>query len=237
MCALALDFFMFIPCWNSVSNHNRQIIASNANVHTHTFCLAGDYAPNLTERRIHSAAARSANALEGDAKTPTPLQGCNESLHPNYFQGLPLNSIALRQMGGAKHPFHRTLYPMVCFRAEGVVNHDTLVCGVVSLEIGPTLEMGWQYTIPSDNMSFLKRAFQSGIPLPGTIAIVCYALQGALKVRIPLLCEGVPKQDTHDSNWYVAKCDVPPMEQNVPPHCCSKQGDAPKQGIPFAYYL
>lgn len=63
--------------------------------------------------------------------------------------------------------------------------------------------MWWKNTTLSvqfDNMSFLKRAFQSGIPLPGTIAIVCYSLQGVLKVRIPLLCEGVLKQGAHDSN-------------------------------------
>ena len=39
-------FYMFIPCWDSVSNHNRQIVASSASVHTHSpFGLAGDYAP------------------------------------------------------------------------------------------------------------------------------------------------------------------------------------------------
>lgn len=74
---------------------------------------------------------------------------------------------------------------MACFRTEGVVNHDILVCGVVRLEIGATLEMGWQYTIPSDNMRFLKGAFQSGIPLPGTIAIVCYSLQRGAKTPHP----------------------------------------------------
>lgn len=79
---------------------------------------------------------------------------------------------------------------MVSFRAEGVVKRDTIVCGVVRLEIGPTLEMGWQYTIPSDNINFLKRVFQSGIPLPGTIAIVCYSLQGVLKLRIPFVLWG-----------------------------------------------
>lgn len=58
-------------------------VASNASVHTHApFPLVGDYAPNPTEHRTHFGAACSANTFEGYAKTPPPLQGCDESLHP-----------------------------------------------------------------------------------------------------------------------------------------------------------
>ena len=55
---------MLVPYLDSVSNHNRQITASNASVNTHSpFLLVGDYAPNPTERRIHSAAAYFTNSL------------------------------------------------------------------------------------------------------------------------------------------------------------------------------
>ena len=88
MCLGSRFFCMLLPYWDSVPNHNRQTAASNASVNTHSpFLLVGYYAPNPTERRIHSAAARSANAFEVYAKMPTPLQGCNESLHPDYLKG------------------------------------------------------------------------------------------------------------------------------------------------------
>ena len=45
-------------------------------IHTRLFCLLRAMPP--TERRIHSAAARSANAFEGYTKTPPPLQGYSE---------------------------------------------------------------------------------------------------------------------------------------------------------------
>ena len=59
-------FYILVPDWNLVSNYNRQTAASNASVNTHSpFLLVGDYTPNPAERRIHSAAARSANAFFG----------------------------------------------------------------------------------------------------------------------------------------------------------------------------
>ena len=88
MCLGPLVFCMLMPYWDSAPNHNRQIVASNANVNTHLlFLLLGTNAPNPIEHRIHSMAARSANAFEGYAKTPPPLQGCNESLHHDYLKG------------------------------------------------------------------------------------------------------------------------------------------------------
>ena len=66
-------------------------------------------------------------------------------------------------------------------------------------------------------MSFLKRAFQSGIPLPRTIAVVCYSLQRVLKLRIPFVLWG-PKV-----NWYVTKCDVPPWNKMFLRHHCAKR--------------
>ena len=71
MCLGPRVFYILVPDWDSAPNHNRQTAASNASVNTHSpFLLVGDYAPNPAERRIHSAAARSANAFLEGTKTP-----------------------------------------------------------------------------------------------------------------------------------------------------------------------
>lgn len=81
-----LVFCMLMIYWDSVPNHNRQIIASNASVHIHSpLLLVGCYTP--AGHRIYSVAARSANTFEGYAKMPPPLQRCDESLHPDYLKG------------------------------------------------------------------------------------------------------------------------------------------------------
>ena len=72
---------------------------------------------------------------------------------------------------------------MVCFRAGSVVNHGTLVYGVVLPEIEPALEDG-------GNMSFLKRVLKSGTPLLGTMAMVYYPSKGVLEFLTPLLRKG-----------------------------------------------
>lgn len=60
---------MLVPYLDSVSNHNRQITASNASVHIHSHpLLVGCYTP--AGHRIYSVAARSANTFEGYAKMP-----------------------------------------------------------------------------------------------------------------------------------------------------------------------
>ena len=77
---------MLASYWNSVLNHNGQIIASNASVNTHSlFLLAGYYAPNSTEHRIYSTAARSVNACEGDTEKLPLFGGRKESLYPDYL--------------------------------------------------------------------------------------------------------------------------------------------------------
>ena len=79
-------FYMLASYWNSVLNHNGQIIASNASVNTHSlFLLAGYYAPNSTEHRIYSTAARSVNACEGDTEKLPLFGGRKESLYPDYL--------------------------------------------------------------------------------------------------------------------------------------------------------
>lgn len=72
---------------------------------------------------------------------------------------------------------------MVRFRAGSVVNHGTLVYGVVRPEIEPALEDG-------GNMSFLKRVLKSGTPLLGTMAMVYYPSKGVLEFLTPLLRKG-----------------------------------------------
>lgn len=74
-----LVFCMLMIYWDSVPNHNRQIIASNASVHIHSpLLLVGCYTPPPAGHRIYSAAARSANSFEGDAKTPIQLAGMEQ---------------------------------------------------------------------------------------------------------------------------------------------------------------
>lgn len=86
MCLDPLVFCMLMIYWDSVPNHNRQIIASNASVHIHSHpLLVGCYTP--AGHRIYSVAARSANTFEGYVKLPPPLQRCDESLHPDYLKG------------------------------------------------------------------------------------------------------------------------------------------------------
>lgn len=68
---------MLVPYLDSVSNHNRQIIASNASVSTHSpFLLVGDYAPPTRNTEFHSVPTRTANALKGDAKMTFPFKAC-----------------------------------------------------------------------------------------------------------------------------------------------------------------
>ena len=67
MCLDPLVFCMLMIYWDSVPNHNRQIIASNASVHIHSHpLLVGCYTP--AGHRIYSVAARSANTFEGYVK-------------------------------------------------------------------------------------------------------------------------------------------------------------------------
>ena len=76
-CALNLVFYMLVPYLDSVSNHNRQITASNASVSTHSpFLLVGDYAPPTRNTEFHSVPTRTANALKGDAKMTFPFKDC-----------------------------------------------------------------------------------------------------------------------------------------------------------------
>ena len=84
---------------------------------------------------------------------------------------------------------------------------------VVRIEKDSSWKMGWQYTTPSGDIISPKRGSK-----------------GVLKFRTPLL-----RQDncTLNPNWYVAKCDVPPWSKPFLPHYCTKQRDAPKQGIPL----
>ena len=68
---------MLVPYLDSVSNHNRQITASNASVSTHSpFLLVGDYAPPTRNTEFHSVPTRTANALKGDAKMTFPFKAC-----------------------------------------------------------------------------------------------------------------------------------------------------------------
>ncbi len=68
---------MLVPYLDSVSNHNRQITASNASVSTHSpFLLVGDYAPPTRNTEFHSVPTRTANALKGDAKMKFPFKAC-----------------------------------------------------------------------------------------------------------------------------------------------------------------
>ena len=48
---------------------------------------------------------------------------------------------------------------MIYFRAEGVVNYDTLVYGVVRSEIGPTLEDGVAIYHPIERYGFHQKGF------------------------------------------------------------------------------
>lgn len=68
---------MLVPYLDSVSNHNRQITASNASVSTHSpFLLVGDYAPPTRNTEFNSVPTRTANALKGDAKMTFPFKAC-----------------------------------------------------------------------------------------------------------------------------------------------------------------
>ena len=50
MCLDPLVFCMRMIYWDSVPNHNRQIIASNASIHIHSpFLLVGCYTPRWTQ--------------------------------------------------------------------------------------------------------------------------------------------------------------------------------------------
>ena len=80
-------FYILVPDWNLVPNHNRQNAASNASVNTHSpFLLVGDYTPNPTERRIHSAAAHFTHSLYSVNETcfhsdSKPFEGMDASLN------------------------------------------------------------------------------------------------------------------------------------------------------------
>lgn len=47
-------------------------------IYTHLFCLLGAIPHPPAGHRIYSAAARSANSFEGDAKTPIQLAGMEQ---------------------------------------------------------------------------------------------------------------------------------------------------------------
>lgn len=61
---------------------------------------------------------------------------------------------------------------MIYFRAEGVVNYDTLVYGVVRSEIGPTLEDGVAINHPIEQVWFSSKGLFKAPPLLRTIAMV-----------------------------------------------------------------
>ena len=63
-------------------------------------------------------------------------------------------------------------HPMVHFRAEGVVNHDTFMYGVVRPEIGTTLKDGVAIYHPIGRYEFHERVFQSGTQLLRTMDVV-----------------------------------------------------------------
>ena len=64
-------------------------------------------------------------------------------------------------MNGQTVPYRMLscLHPMIYFRAEGVVNYDTLVYGVVRSEIGPTLEDGVAIYHPIERYGFHQKGF------------------------------------------------------------------------------
>lgn len=129
-------------------------------------------------------------------------------------------------------PPHRILpglHPMVYFRADGVVNHDTLVYGVVCPEIGTTLEDGVAIYHPIGRYELHKRDFQSGIPLLGTIAMVYYSSKGVLEVRTPLLRKNAASSILTGMS---RNATYPYRTKRSSPITATKR-DAPKQGIPL----
>ena len=122
------------------------------------------------------------------------------------------------------------LYSMVYFRVECVVNHDTFMYGVVCPKTGTTLKDGVAIYHPIGQYEFHKRVFQSGPPLLRTMDVVSYLSKGVLKFRTPLLRkDAAPSIPTGMSR----NTTYPHGTNRSSPHYCTKQRDAPKQGIPF----
>lgn len=88
MCLDPLVFCMLILYWDSVPNHNRLIIASNASVHTHSlFYLWGTMPQTLLNTEFILRLRVLRTLLKGTPKHRPPFHGCNESLYPDYLKG------------------------------------------------------------------------------------------------------------------------------------------------------
>ena len=88
-------------------------------------------------------------------------------------------------MNGQTVPYRMLscLHPMIYFRAEGVVNYDTLVYGVVRSEIGPTLEDGVAIYHPIEQYGFHQKGFLSA-PLTQNDSYGVSSFQIELEFRI-----------------------------------------------------
>ena len=74
MCLGPPAFLYACAVFSSAPNHaGRSSQAMRALMPTHHVCLLGTISQPPLNAEFYSVAARSTNALEGDAKTPTPL--------------------------------------------------------------------------------------------------------------------------------------------------------------------
>ena len=145
-CALALGFFV---CFCLIGIQYPIIIgrppqAMRVLIHTHLFCLLG----TMPQTPLNAEFILRLRVLQTLLKCTPKCRPLCRGVTNRYT---PIISRATVKQRGppadewAKRPMiehFSSPHPMVLFRAEGVVNHDTFMYGVVRPEIGTTLKDG-----------------------------------------------------------------------------------------------
>ena len=119
-----------------VASHTQDLQAMRVLIHTHISCrllVEGSAPKPLLNTEFHSVAARSANALKGDAKTPPPLRspGTNRSILITLRAAVKHSSPRLMYGQNAYLSFSFTPHPVFCFWGMGCreTRHPMVILG------------------------------------------------------------------------------------------------------------